>query len=171
MEKLNSDEKMSVLMKLEGKEINRVCQTSKHMARICNDERYDPLWRNKIKEEFDVEYTGSLPYEKYKFLYQLRHMIVYVVEILNLDELDRPSTSLFYSLEAAKNYFIQVLLWDDYITDELEKDEAKISKEVEDMIKFEINEDGNFDIRYEIPDYHIVYYMFTNFIDFDFRRR
>ena len=107
MENLNSDEKMNVLMKLNGQEIVRVCQTSKNMSRICNDERYDPLWRNKIKQEFNEEYKGSLPFEKYKFLYQLKTTTIYVIEILDTEQIDRPDTWMFYSLEEAKTYFIQ----------------------------------------------------------------
>ena len=79
MEKLNSDEKMSILMKLTGEEIIKVCQTSKNMSRICNDERFTPLWRNKIKEEFNVEYNGTNGYERYKYLYMLYRQTFYAV--------------------------------------------------------------------------------------------
>ena len=79
MEKLNSDEKMSILMKLTGEEIIKVCQTSKNMSRICNDERFTPLWRNKIKEEFNIEYNGTNGYEKYKYLHMLYRQTFYAV--------------------------------------------------------------------------------------------
>ena len=43
METLNSDEKMSILMKLTGHEIVKVCETGKTMQKVCKEERYNPL--------------------------------------------------------------------------------------------------------------------------------
>ena len=60
MEKLNSDEKMSILMNLNGNEIIRVCSTSKSMARICSDERYSPLG----EEKYNKNSMKSIPERK-----------------------------------------------------------------------------------------------------------
>jgi hypothetical protein len=108
MENLNSDEKMSILMKLEGKEINKVCQVSKIMRKICTDERYNPLWRNKIKEEFNIVYTGSKAYDEFKFLYRLKNTEIHTVKITN--EYDWGSDGkvmLFYTERAAFNFMTE----------------------------------------------------------------
>lgn len=68
MENLNSDEKMKILINLQGHEIVKVCQTSKKMQLICSDERYNPLWKNKIKNEFNIDYNKEKAFKKYKEL-------------------------------------------------------------------------------------------------------
>ena len=106
MEKLNSDEKMSILMKLGGEEIIRVCQTSKDMSRICNDERFTPLWRNKIKEEFNLEYNEKSGYEKYKYLYMLYKQTFYSVVDVDGNQSLSADTTLFDSREKAEAYIV-----------------------------------------------------------------
>lgn len=83
MEKLNSDEKISVLMKLSSREIIQVCNVNKNLARICKDTRYDSLWIKKIREDFNVEYNAINAYEEYKrlfLLYNTKHYILKVYE-------------------------------------------------------------------------------------------
>ncbi len=108
MEKLNSDEKMQILMNLSGKEINKVCQTSKSMGRICNDERYDRLWNNKIKEEFNVEIGNTdkvRGYEKFKFLTLLQETKIHIVEMKH-----KAGANLFYSVNGAMNFIISIII-------------------------------------------------------------
>ena len=114
MEKLNSDEKMSILMKLTGEEIIKVCQTSKNMSRICNDERFTPLWRNKIKEEFNLEYNGTNGYEKYKYLYMLYRQTFYAVIDVDTEQVLSSDAILFDTLEKAEAYIVAFL--GDYFT-------------------------------------------------------
>ena len=114
MEKLNSDEKMSILMKLTGEEIIKVCQTSKDMSRICNDERFTPLWRNKIKEEFNIEYKGTNGYEKYKYLYMLYRQTFYAVVDVDTEQHLSSDVILFDTREKAEGYIVDFL--GDYFT-------------------------------------------------------
>ena len=101
MEKLNSDEKMSILMNLDGNEIVRVCSTSKNMGRICSDDRYSPLWKQKILQEFNEKYTGSEKgYDRYKFLRKLHNtefFILIVVDKTAPGEI--PSVNMFDTFE------------------------------------------------------------------------
>lgn len=104
MEKLNSDEKISILMKLDGNEIIKVCQTSKEMSRICNDDRYTPLWRKKIQEEFHLTYDGERGFDKYRELRILYDTNIYCVIVTDTSGSDEPRTVLFYTMEDAKKY-------------------------------------------------------------------
>ena len=108
MEKLNSDEKMQILMNLNGKEINKVCQTSKSMGRICNDERYDRLWNNKIKKEFNVEVANTdkvRGYDKFKFLTLIQETKIHIVEMKH-----KEGANLFYSVNEAINFIISIII-------------------------------------------------------------
>ena len=104
MEKLNSDEKISILMKLDGNEIVKVCQTSKEMSRICNDDRYTSLWRKKIEEEFHLIYDGQRGFDKYRELRILYNADIYSVIVTDVEGGEGPRSVLFYTLEDAKNY-------------------------------------------------------------------
>ena len=106
MEKLNSDEKMTILMKLEGKEINRVCQVSKSLQKICNDERYNPLWKNKIEEEFNIDYNGTKGYDEFRFLYRLKNVELHVVKVNTGDNV---YADVFYTRKAAFEDMIELV--------------------------------------------------------------
>ena len=93
MEKLPSDVKIELLMKLPFHEILQVCQTSKTMSKICFDARYDPLWRNKIKEDFSTDYRGENAFEKYKFFTKLYQTDLYIVFMI--DDYEANSSGIF----------------------------------------------------------------------------
>ena len=102
MEKLNSDEKMSILMNLNGNEIIRVCSTSKSMGRICSDDRYSPLWKQKILQEFNEKYTGSEKgYDRYKFLRKLYSTTFHTLDIIENGQPDNIETYIFDNYEKA----------------------------------------------------------------------
>ncbi len=113
METLNSDEKMSILMKLAGAEIVKVCETSKTMQKICKDERYARLWKQKIWEEFENKYDGNNGYEKYKELTLLYRTTFYVVNFIDSDQAEDSFSILFDTREKAEIY-IYTLIAPDY---------------------------------------------------------
>ncbi len=80
-EKLNSDEKISILMKLSSKEIIYVCQVNKNLNKICKDTRYDSLWIQRIKRDFKVEYKGLNAYDEYKRLFLLYNTKYYLLKV------------------------------------------------------------------------------------------
>jgi len=126
MEKLNSDEKMSILMNLEGKEINKVCQTSKTMQKICNDERYNPLWKNKIREEFNIVYKGSKANDEFKFLYRLNNTKLHTVKIgVEHNWGEECTVKNFYTKEAAFNFMIEEALNDALINREYREAQSR----------------------------------------------
>jgi hypothetical protein len=106
MEKLNSDEKMSILIKLPPHEIVKVCQTSKEMNRICNDKRYDPLWREKIREDFDFIYRGEGGYDKYRDLKILYTTDFFVVNVFNTEEQFNSYSVLFDNRDKAEAFIL-----------------------------------------------------------------
>lgn len=109
MEKLNSDAKMQILMKLSGDEIVKVCQASKDLYRACNDERYTPLWRQKIKDEFNIEYNGERGYDKYRDLRTIFGTTYYIVKIINTDQNSESYSKIFITKEQAENYIVMQL--------------------------------------------------------------
>ena len=110
MEKLNSDAKMQILMKLTGDEIVKVCQTSKDLYRACNEERYTPLWRQKIKNEFNIDYNGQKGYDKYRDLRTIFGTTYYIVKVINTEQPDNSYVSLCVTKEQAENYIVVQLV-------------------------------------------------------------
>ena len=106
MEKLNSDEKMSILMKLTASEIVKVCQTNKELSRACGDSRYNPLWYQKIREDFNIIYKGQNAYEEYKRLFLLYHTEIYTVIIADTNQKEYFSHN-FLTREEAETYIQQ----------------------------------------------------------------
>ena len=106
MEKLNSDEKMTILMKLSANEIIKVCQTSKDLYRICGDTRYNPLWFAKIKKDFGINNSQNIEngYEEYKRLHILYKTKFYTVTIEQEQEPDEDSIEIFLTREDAEIY-------------------------------------------------------------------
>lgn len=106
MEKLNSDEKMIVLMKLTAKEIVKACAMSKDLSRVCGDPRYNPLWYSKIKQDFNVNYNGSNGYEEYKRLFMLFHTEIYVVSMADRNN-DEYQSKVFLTREHFEAYIFE----------------------------------------------------------------
>lgn len=79
MEDLNSDSRISILKNLKGKDIINVCKTSRKLNKICTDIRYDPLWRLKIMEEFNIKYNGKNAFLKYQELDMMYNQDIYTV--------------------------------------------------------------------------------------------
>ena len=119
MENLNSDEKMTILMNLSSNDIIKVCQTSKELSRGCGDVRYNALWDQKIKEDFNVNYKGNNAYEEYKRLYILLNTPIYLLSI-SYHEYNQIDMYNFSSIEKAK-LFIPIYITSGYI------DETKIA--------------------------------------------
>ena len=136
MEKLDSDSKMQVLMNLTGTEIVRLCQTSKSMLDICNRERYLPLWKKKIKEEFNVDYEGNAGFEEYKFLTKLAKKTIYLVTELFEEGNMQQGNILFYTLEASIEYIAEEILEGETEDNYFRKERIKFLKETGELEDF-----------------------------------
>lgn len=101
MERLGFDEKMLILMNLPPNEVIVVCESS--MNKVCHQEKYKSLWQQKIKKDFDVEYTGPNPYQKYRFLHQLYETYMYIVTTV-VDGFCDVSIKMFSTREQAEKY-------------------------------------------------------------------
>lgn len=65
MEMLPKDMRIEVVKNLTGKDIINLCQTSTDMQKLCTETKYNLLWVQKIKEEFDIDYPGKDAYNEY----------------------------------------------------------------------------------------------------------
>lgn len=115
MENLGSDAQINILKNLKGQEIINVCQSSQKLERICLDARYDPLWRLKIKEEFNIKYNpsqgqimipalqeyynGKNAFQKYQELTNMYQQEFYVLTITDRDHPDESDSLIFDSYE------------------------------------------------------------------------
>ena len=133
MEKLNSDAKMQILMKLSGDEIIKVCQTSKDLYRACNDERYTPLWRQKIKDEFNIDYNGERGYDKYRDLKTIFGTTYYIVTMIDAEDVEGSFSTMFLTKEQAE-MFIVVQFVDRFTYSQI-KSSLRASNEVRDSFQ------------------------------------
>ena len=104
MEDLSSDVRMELAKYLKGDDILSLCQSSKTMKKICLDERYDPLWWQKIEEEYQITYRGSAAAKKYEELRKLYTKTFYIVTYRNQDNNADPWLQIFDTREKAVEY-------------------------------------------------------------------
>lgn len=147
MESLNSDEKMQILLKLDGKEIVKVCQANKNMMKICSDDRYKPLWSAKISEEFKVKLSPDEDgFNKYRELHILSSSKLYIVVAVDTQYSDESFTQVFYTLESAEDYIAGIM------TQDVDEDELQQSFEniINELKTYGMVDDGNY--RYIIEE-------------------
>ena len=65
METLTPDAKYALAEKLSGGELVRLCSTDRSLRKICQSSRYNTIWKQKLKEEFNVDYQGANAYMMY----------------------------------------------------------------------------------------------------------
>ena len=158
MEKLNSDAKMQILMKLSGDEIVKVCQTSKDLYRACNDERYTPLWGQKIKDEFNIDYNGERGYDKYRDLRTIFGTRYYIVKMIDTDDAEESFSTIFLTKEQAE-MFIVIQLADRFTYAQI-KSSLRASDGVRDSFRL-----------YNIEEYKMQPISSTDFEDFEEEKR
>ncbi len=117
-DKLNSDEKIMILMKLSSKEILKTCSINKDLARVCGDVRYNPLWYQKIRDDFNITYNeknkfSKNGYEEYKRLYLLYKTCIYTVDVYDADNYKKFSYN-FLTREDAEMYVYSIFSEDLY---------------------------------------------------------
>ncbi len=106
MDKLNSDEKILILSKLSAGEIMKTCGVNKDLSRACGDPRYNPLWYQKIKDDFNTIYNKHNPYEEYKRLFLLYRTQIFTVSIADENNNEYYS-EMFLSRKEAEAYIIK----------------------------------------------------------------
>jgi hypothetical protein len=85
-----------------------VCESSKEINGICQNNKYNDLWINKIKKDFNIIYDGKKAYEEYKFLEKLYRKEFYV--IVRTDEEEQEfETTIFDRKEKAEKYVYTLL--------------------------------------------------------------
>jgi hypothetical protein len=79
---LTPDTKYLVAQKLSGKDLVKLCSTDKEMRKLCSSDKYNKLWQEKLKEDYDVKYEGKNAYMEYlqnTYFYNKGYYIVTVV--------------------------------------------------------------------------------------------
>ncbi len=112
MDKLNSDEKILILMKLSSQEMLKVCQTNRDLSRVCGDPRYNPLWIQKIREDFNVTYKeNEFPkntFEEYKRLFMLFNTLIFTVITYDVSFQDFESVNFLKRKDAERYIHLQI---------------------------------------------------------------
>lgn len=112
---LTPDTFYSVALKLDGGELMKMCSTDNATRRICVSEKFNPVWIQKLKQDFNVDYSGNNAYMEYlqnAYLYKQKYWVATVFN-KNDNEVvtakifkNRSDAALFLSNEAIKFYFI-----------------------------------------------------------------
>lgn len=80
MTTLGYDCTMLILMHLGDWQIMQLCEKSSQMKKICSKEKYSNLWREKISQNFGIDYIGASFYE-FRHLTELHDRCFYLLEI------------------------------------------------------------------------------------------
>ncbi len=83
IESMSLDMKYVLSTKLSGNELIKLCATSNEMRKICTLKRFNFLWQDKIKEDFNIIYKDSDSYNEY-----MRLTISYAKTYWNLLAID-----------------------------------------------------------------------------------
>lgn len=69
---LTPDTFYSVALKLNGRELMKMCSANNETRRICSSEKFNPIWTEKLLKDFNVKYRGNNAYMEY-----LQHAYLY----------------------------------------------------------------------------------------------
>lgn len=109
MEKLPLDMKVKLLMQLPLQEILSVCSASKELNKVCTEQKYNNLWKQKIYQHFGTKYAGNSAYNQYIFLNKVHKMTFYNV-LIDWDTDDPSTHGPFLSFQEAKDFIIDQYL-------------------------------------------------------------
>lgn len=109
MDQLPAELKSLLAENLSVKDIVHLCSASKTMQKMCADNRYNSLWKLKIKQDFDIDYQNSDAYLEYMRLAYTRSKIFYnVIEVgPSMDSAGEVDSVLFDTYDKAVEYILQ----------------------------------------------------------------
>lgn len=64
---LTLDAKYVLAQQLSGEELVRLCSTNTNMRKICTTSKFNPIWIDKLKKEYNIDYTGTNAYTEYLY--------------------------------------------------------------------------------------------------------
>ena len=62
---LTPDAKYLVAQNLSGKDLIQLCATNSEMRKLCHSEKFNPIWKKNIKNDFGFDYKGKNGYMEY----------------------------------------------------------------------------------------------------------
>lgn len=92
---LTLNAKYVLATKLGGNDLIRLCATNTEMRKICNSEKFNPIWISKLKEDYNVDYLGKDGYMEYlqnTYFYKNHY---YTVVYTDMDRNEVISVELF----------------------------------------------------------------------------
>ena len=98
---LTPDAKYSIAENLSGKDLVRLCATDKSMRKICSSNRYDPIWRKRLKDDYNIDFNGTNPYMEYLHYTYFYNREYWVVTYMIHDNMGK--NEIYNSLEDAIN--------------------------------------------------------------------
>ena len=150
---LTPDAKFELSKHLSGSELVKLCSTSKSLRNTCNSSRFNNIWIQKIKEDFNIVYREKDAYREYL---RLSYCVNKPIWVLERDD----ETLLFNTNEDAINFVISEIMNDAYYNEE-EVSEILIGKQLElDNI-----------FKYRRNNYYIYESKIIKSIDYDFNKQ
>lgn len=108
MENLTPDTKYLLAEQLSGEDLVKFCSTNASMRQICSSSRYDQIWKDKLKKDFNMNYIGDNPYMMY-----LQHTYFYKETYwvaIEREENIIIDTKLFRSWDEAVQYLFMKIM-------------------------------------------------------------
>ena len=142
---LTPDAKYSVAIELSGKDLVRLCSSDSEMRRLCSSEKFNPIWRQNIKTDFNIDYNGKhgyMEYLKYTYIFNQKF---WIVTRYSTEEDSILGANIYQSYNEAFNG----------IVDEIEKYPMTDYKPTYPIIKAQLDDRNNIkvgEIKYEITE-------------------
>lgn len=96
---LTPDAKFEVAKKLPTHDLLAWCSTDTNMRQICLSHRFSPIWSQKLKEDYNIDYRGSNGYIEYLLTTYNLKQEYYVAIFLATDNLEVDDVILCRSRE------------------------------------------------------------------------
>ena len=95
MEHLSLDAKFELFKNMSGKELVKLCNTSKSMRDTCSKHNFYTIWSEKIKQDFNTDYHETDSYLEYlRLAYVYGKTIWKCVPFLSIDEFGDPCSGI-----------------------------------------------------------------------------
>ena len=85
---LTSDAKFLLAKELPTKDLLALCSTDSNMKRICISERFNPIWSQRLKNDYNIDYKGSNGYIEYMLATYVLKQKYYAAIFYNTNDME-----------------------------------------------------------------------------------